>query len=65
MSDGTAVIAKTFLRVLEVPPDDIDKGIDLDDDAWLKCIQIIHSNESWLHVPLVALEHLVIRLNVR
>src|SRR5262249_40716715 len=64
MGDGTVVVPETFFRILEMPADDVDEWVDRHNDAGLKRIQVIHSHQPRLHVPLVTTEHLVIRLDV-
>src|SRR5262245_49209774 len=64
MGDGTVVVPETFFWILEMPADDVDEWVDRHNDAGLKRIQVIHSHQPRLHVPLVTTEHLVIRLDV-
>ena len=58
MGYRSIVITEAFLRLLEVPPDDVRKLLELRMDVRLERIQVIHGHHAGVEVPPVLLRRL-------
>ena len=60
-----AVVSEAFFGILELAADNVDEWIQGDYNAGLESIQVVDRDHPRQRVPLVALQHFVVGLNVR
>src|SRR5690242_16580848 len=64
MRHWAVVESKTFLRLLEVPANDVGELFELRIDARLKRVQVVDRHLARVDVPLMLTHHLVSRFDV-